>query len=91
MFSENVAAFFDTSAGFAEYLTIGAASVAAIFDNAFSDPLGIVAGTQPVFIAATADVATLAVGDTVTRGATSYTVASIEPDGTGITRVMLKT
>ena len=88
-FTESVAAFFDT-AGFAEYLTIGAAQVAAIFDNAFSDPLGIVAGTQPMFMAASADVSTLAVGDTVTRGATAYTVASIEPDGTGITRVMLK-
>lgn len=88
-FTESLAAFLDT-AGFAEYLTIGAGSVAAIFDNAFSDPFGIVAGTTPVFHAASADVSTLAVGDTVTRGATAYTVAEIQPDGTGITRVVLK-
>lgn len=88
-FTEEFSDFLDTAV-FAENLTIGAATVAAIFDEAFSDPLGIVSGTRPIALVASADVSTLAVGDTVTRGVTSYTVAEIQPDGTGLTRVMLK-
>jgi hypothetical protein len=86
---------------FAEYLagyfadlgitaTVGGASVVGILDDAFSDPLGIVAGTQTVLLLPTTSVGSASVGGTVTIGATSYTIAEIQPDGTGLTRLMLK-
>lgn len=90
MFTESFGRFFDVTAGFAEYVTIGAGQVAVIFDEAFADPLGIVAGTRPTFLAASSDVSTLAVGASVTRGAVTYTVTELQPDGTGVTKVMLK-
>jgi hypothetical protein len=71
--------------------TIGLATVAVIFDNAFADPLGIVADTRPVAHAKSADVSTVAVGNTVVINAVTYTVAEIHPDGTGITQLVLKT
>lgn len=88
-FTESLAAFLDT-AGFAVNATLGAATVPVIFDAAFADALGIVAGTQPTCLAASADVASAAVGDTITINAVAYTIAEIQPDGTGLTRLMLK-
>jgi hypothetical protein len=87
---ETLTDFFWVSGGFAENATIGAATVPVIFDNAAADPLGIVAGTRPEALAVEADVASIAVGDTVTIRSVAYTVAEILPDGTGLTRLMLK-
>ena len=89
-FAEDLAEFMDTTTGFAENLTIGAASVAVIFDIPYGDGFGIVAGSLPSFIAASADVSSLAVVTSISRGAIGYTVTAIEPDGTGLTRVRLQ-
>lgn len=88
-FAEALTPFFDVAGGFAVNATIGAATVPVIFDNAASDPFGIVAGTQPTALAASADVSAVAVGNTVTINAVAYTVAEIQPDGTGMTRLRL--
>lgn len=91
-FTEAFAAFFDTD-GFAVVATIAGASVNVIFDAAYADVLGIVAGTAPTLLAASADItaASAAVGSSVVISGTTYTIAEIQPDGTGLTRLMLKT
>ena len=72
-------------------MTLGAASVAVIFDAAYLDTFGIVADTSISVAAVTSAVTAAAVGGTVTIGAVTYTIAEIQPDGTGMTRLMLKT
>lgn len=63
-------------------------TVDGIFDNAYGDALGM-AGSVPVLSCASDDIGA-ARGDTVTIGATSYTITNVEPDGTGMTRLMLQ-
>ena len=63
-----------------------------IFDNDF---LAVdvdeseVESSEPTLLARTADVSNLAHGDTLTISAVSYTVRGIQPDGTGMTQIML--
>ena len=64
----------------------------AIFDNDF---LAVdldeseVESTEPTLLARTSDVSGLAHGDSLTISSTSYTVRGIQPDGTGMTQIML--
>ena len=89
MFVEDIAAFLATEE-FATLATIGAATVPGIFDNAYQDVLSIVPGSQMIFLCATAKVASVVVGDSVTIDSTAYRIAEIQPDGTGMTRLLLK-
>ena len=69
-----------------------ASTFVAIFDNDF---LAVdldeseVESSEPTLLARTADVSGLAHGDTLTISAVSYTVRGIQPDGTGMTQIML--
>ena len=69
-----------------------ASTFTGIFDNDF---LAVdldeseVESTEPTLLARTADVSGLAHGDSLTIGAVSYTVRGIQPDGTGMTQIML--
>ena len=69
-----------------------ASTFVAIFDNDF---LAVdvdeseVESSEPTLLARTADVLSLAHGDTLTISAVSYTVRGIQPDGTGMTQIML--
>lgn len=88
-FAEDLAPFFSI-AGFATAVVFnGALSVNAIFDNAYFEAEQTV-GTQPQLTCKTADLATVAVGASVVVNGTSYTVANIEPDGTGVSVVQLQ-
>ena len=93
MFAEDTTAFFDTTTGFAQAATVGGASVAVIFDNANAlgsvGPFGM-ASTQPSVTLPTAQVPATPVGTSVVVGATTYLVAAHEPDGTGISRLILE-
>jgi hypothetical protein len=70
----------------------GGAPVAAIFDNGFAlGSVGIgMASTQPTLRLRTADVAADPVGQAVSVNAVAYTVAAHEPDGTGVSVLMLE-
>lgn len=70
--------------------TVSGVSVAGIFDNAYQDSFGIVASPQPSLLVASSSAASAAVGDSVVANSTTYTVAEIQPDGTGMTRLLLK-
>jgi hypothetical protein len=85
--TEDLAPFF-VDFGVTATLSSGAA-VRGIFDNGFVDAFGV-SETEKAFTAATAEVSALAYGNTVTISGTAYTVAELQPDGTGMTRVRLK-
>ena len=69
--------------------TIGAAQVEGIFDNAYLDALGF-SGATPVFNCISSAVSGVAQGDAVAIGGINYTVIRIEPDGIGMTRLVLQ-
>lgn len=86
-FTETPDSFFTDYA--ATSCTIGGVSVSAIFGNEAADAL-MAAGTQPVLTVKSSDVASTARGTAVVVNGTNYTVAKIEPDGTGFSRVILE-
>ena len=93
MFAEDTTAFFDTTTGFAQAATVGGVSVAVIFDNANAlgavGPFGM-ASTQPSVTLPTAQVPVDPIGTTVVVGGGTYLVAAHEPDGTGVSRLLLE-
>jgi hypothetical protein len=90
MFVENTAAFF---ADFGQSATVGGVVVSAIFDAAYAlgnaGPLGM-ASSQPMLTLATSAVPADPVGTSVVVAGTTYTVGAHEPDGTGMSRLMLE-
>jgi len=90
MFVEDLSAFW---ADFGADATIDGTAVRAIFDEAYA--LGTVgaygmAGSAPVLTLATASVPASPIGLGVVVGTTNYTIASHEPDGTGLSRLLLE-
>lgn len=67
----------------------GVPGISGIFDDAYIDPLGM-SGSQPSLLCASADVSAAAQGAAVVVNAVSYTVGSIQADGTGMTRLLLQ-
>jgi hypothetical protein len=87
--TEDLAPFF---ADFAVDATVNGQAVRGIFDNGFAlGAVGIgMAGTQPTLRLRTADVTADPVGQAVSVNAVAYTVAAHEPDGTGVSVLMLE-
>lgn len=80
-------------ADFAVDATVAGQAVRGVFDNGFA--LGDVgmaglASTQPVLAVPTASVPASPVGSAVVVAATNYLVAAHEPDGTGMSRLLLE-
>ena len=93
MFTEDLTAFFDTDTGMAQVATVDGVAVSVIFDNATAlGNVGILgmAGTQPSILLPTASVPASPLGKAVSVNATAYLVAAHEPDGTGVSRLMLE-
>lgn len=72
--------------------TLNGLEVAGIFDNAYhAGDIGIgMASTQPSFTTLTDNVVGEAVGQLLTIGDASYYVAAHEPDGTGMSLLLLE-
>lgn len=74
--------------------TYGGGTVNGIFDNEFfeADAGGsvMVAMQQPRFMCRTADIPTAAEGDAIVINAVDYTIRVVQPDGTGITTLVLE-
>lgn len=87
MFTENLAPFFSDFA--ASSATLDGASVRGIFDNQYVDVLGL-ASRQPMFTLPTADAAAATQASVLIVEGVTYRVRSIEPDGTGVTVLMLE-
>lgn len=89
MFAENLDAFFDVAGGFASSATIAGVPVLCIFDKEARDVL-FAAGNSPQLTVKSADVYATPRGAAVVVNGSSYTVAKIEHDGTGLARVLLE-
>ncbi|MEY2654031.1 MAG: hypothetical protein RLZZ524_1059 [Pseudomonadota bacterium] len=89
-FVEDLSPFFSEE-DFAVAATLNGAAVTGIFDVPYTEPLGnFVAGLAPIFTLPTASASSAAQGQTLVIGATTYKVAGVEPDGTGITTLRLE-
>ena len=91
-FAEDLSVFFNP-AEFADSATLGGVAVQGIFDKAyqFADVCGSgMASTQPVYTLATSAVPANPVGTTLVVGGVSYSVAAHEPDGTGMSLLLLE-
>lgn len=90
MFVEDHSAYL---ADFAVSCTVAGQAVSGIFDNGFAlGSVGVtgIAGAQPTLTLPTSALAGEAVGQAVTVNAVAYTVAAHEPDGTGMSRLLLE-
>lgn len=68
-------------------------SVPGIFDNEFyavEERYGNVSSSQPVFLCATQDVATVVGGERLAVNSTVYKIVDIQADGAGITKLVLQ-
>ncbi|MEW6612702.1 MAG: hypothetical protein AB1409_08175 [Pseudomonadota bacterium] len=68
---------------------VGGVSVRGIFDNAFVEQLGV-EGLRPTFTAPTASLPAVSHGTVVTINAVSYRSIGVQPDGTGVTLLILE-
>lgn len=95
MGGEDLALYFDTdaTAGLASAVTLDGQAKAAIFDNEYQ--LGTVANTgmattMPMLTLPTSSVPASPVGKAAVVGGVTYTVVEHQPDGTGVSRLMLE-
>jgi len=66
--------------------------ITGVFRNAYSQSLGGIATKQPIFVARSTEVPRARQGSTLrlVGQADTYRVANIEPDGTGVTTLLLE-
>ena len=88
MFVEDLSVFTDTD-DFAVTAIVDGSSVDGILGNEFV-LVDFVESRKPVFDCATAEIVGVAHGDTVTVGGGTYKVRGIQPDGTGMTKLILE-
>lgn len=90
-FPEDLSPFFNP-AEFGSNATLAGVAVAGIFDAAYqmADVGTGMASTAPVYTLATSAVPASPVGTTLVVNAVIYTVAAHEPDGTGVSRLLLE-
>jgi hypothetical protein len=88
-FAENIDDFMPD---FSVSCSIGPVVFLAVFDNPQADTFGIVANTASSILASTEEltIASAAVGSSIIVDSTTYTIAEMQQDGTGMTRLMLK-
>jgi len=72
-----------------EDVVVAGRPLRALFDAAYADVLGV-AGIAPALTCASADVAHAVRGSAVTVRGVAYTVVNLQPDGTGVTVLILE-
>lgn len=87
-FTESHGEFLDGD-DFAVTASIGGSSVSVIFDHEYVNAQGV-SGEQPRILCDDDDVGSVSVGDAITVNSTGYAVRVIEPDGTGMTVLVLE-
>lgn len=91
-FSENFAHFLNP-AEFAQAATLGGVAVTGIFDRAYEQAnvgMAGMASTSPVFTLPTASVPANPVGTALVTGGVNYFVVEHQPDGTGISLLLME-
>lgn len=87
-FAEHLTGYFTD---FGLTATVGGVSVRGIFNNGYAAALGgIVAGSAPVLKCVQSDVPIATRGTSVVVNGTTYAVAEIQDDGTGIRDLVLE-
>lgn len=90
MFAEDLSVFFQSN-DFADLATFADAGTAyGILDNEYIETYNST-GFKPVFTCATTDVASYGQGDTLTINSVNYRIDEKEADGTGVTRLLMRT
>ena len=90
MITEDIGAFINTS-DFSVTVTVAGADVPVLFDNGYQAALsGYAESALPSIVGATADLASLVHGSTVTVSDVDYKVTQVHPDGTGISTLILE-
>lgn len=91
MFAEDLSPFLN-AAEFSVPATLpGNQTAQVIFDNAYESALvGVMESSMPTAMGASSALQSLDHGDVLQIGGVSWVVAGIQPDGTGVTRLMLE-
>lgn len=97
-FNEDLDAFFSTDdfAVTATWTPDGGdpSVITGIFDNEYIEGVGDgevdFEATHPMFLVKTADVPDVAQGDQLSVNSTSYRIVNVQPDGTGLTLLILE-
>lgn len=88
-FDEDLSLFL-SSDGFATTGTLkNGDTITGIFDSAYLDSLSV-DSSSPVFLCASGDILGLGRGDEIEIDGIMYCVARLEPDGTGMTNIVLE-
>jgi hypothetical protein len=86
--TSDLAAFFTTTDFATAAILWDGTGINVIFDNSFVDAQGVEV-LQPVIHAKSADVTALVHGDPLVIEGTVYYIRGIQPDGTGVTRLVM--
>ena len=89
MFAEDLSVFMNV-AEFAETATLDDAVVHGLFDAAYTQAFDGMAATASAFTLASADCVDVTNTSTLEIGEAAYRVRSVQPDGTGITVLLLE-
>lgn len=88
MFAEDLSPFF-SAAEFGSAATLDGVAVTGIFDSAYVDVLGI-ASRSPMFTLPTANTTATTQASVLVAAGITYRVTSVQPDGTGVTTLLLE-
>jgi hypothetical protein len=84
---QNLTPFFNTQE-FATLAMIGGLAVSGVFDRLYVEYADIT-GNHPTFLCPSEQISHIELGDEITINQKSYTIAAIQPDGTGLTLLVL--
>lgn len=88
-FAEDLDVFLDTDEFAVPAVLPGAVTVNVIFDNQYASPFDISA-SRPSCLGKSSDLDSLLFGAEIAVDGVDYVVRSVEPDGTGMTRLLLE-
>lgn len=86
----DLAAFLDPTMPGYRQATVGEVTIGGLYRKPYAESFGMVAGDNPAFRCLTSDLPDVLPGDDIAIDGTHYTVASVRPDGTGMTLLDLK-
>ena len=90
MFSETLTDFINPETPGYVTCTVNGVAGGGLFDNPTANAFGLLANTDPQLQVIAADFPAAAVGQSVVINAATYTVTRVEPDGHGLTMLVLK-
>ncbi len=89
-FTEDMSTFFDSSE-FATVVNIAGVDVDVIFDDGYQAALsGFIDSSAPSIVGPTVTLSSLLQGSAITVNSIAYKVASVHPDGTGVSTLILE-